>query len=649
VSTFLDYTILGLVVGCIYALSATGLVVTYTTSAVFNFAHGAIGMLAAFTYWQLRVAWGWPSLAALIVVVFVLAPLFGVVVERVLIRGVHGRSADVPLVVTLGLLIFLLGIAQDIWKPNKVFQVTPFFAGHQVRLASVNITYDELIVVGVAVAVAIALRLFFSRTRTGIAMRAVVDDRRLASMMGARPHRISQLSWALGAALAALAGVLLAPLVTLNHVVLTLIIINAFAAAMVGRLRSVTLTVVGALALGLFINYAVGYLPASSTLSRIQLVIPMIFLFIVLIALPQDRLRAGTVQGQRKPAAPPARRSVIAAAGFVVAAFVVSGLLSRENLGTASSGLALGIILLSLLLLTGYGGQISLCQLTFAGLGAWAMSQVGGSHGSLLGVVAALVLAAGCGVVVALPTYRLRGLYLALATLAFAQAMDFIFFNSDWYARSGTILVARVHIPGIPTSSDRAFFMLLAVVFAVAGMVVLSVRRGRWGRRLSALSDSPQASATLGMNINRTRLALFAGSAGLAGLGGALYGGQLHAASFANFQLLNSLVLLLLLLVGGRNTVMGAFLGAMFFALFPILQSHIPQLADIREPLTGLAAIGVARNANGVAGQLADAGARIRQLFVRRRPPTELSAVAGHDDRLGPFEEEERRHAVVAG
>jgi branched-chain amino acid transport system permease protein len=151
------------------------------------------------------------------------------------------------------------------------------------------------------------------------------------------------------------------------------------------------------------------------------------------------------------------------------------------------------------------------------------------------------------------------------------------------------------------------------------------------------------------MNINRTRLALFAGSAGLAGLGGALYGGQLHAASFANFQLLNSLVLLLLLLVGGRNTVMGAFLGAMFFALFPILQSHIPQLADIREPLTGLAAIGVARNANGVAGQLADAGTRIRQLFVGRRPPTELSALAGHDDRLGPFEEEERRHAVVAG
>jgi branched-chain amino acid transport system permease protein len=304
-ANFLTYTILGLVVGCIYALSATGLVVTYTTSGIFNFAHGAFGMIAAFCYWELTVHWHWPALPALLVVVLVGAPLFGGVVERVLVRPLEGASLDVNLVVTVGLFVFLIGLANVAWNPSKTTRTLPeLLIGHKVKIFLVYITFHELIVVITTVVVAVALRLFFARTRTGIAMRAVVDNRDLAEMTGARPARIGQLSWALGAALAALAGVLLAPLQQLNIAVLTLAIVAAFPAAVVGRLRSLIGTAAGGLGIGLAVTYAVGYLPVGGFLSKIQGAIPMVVLFVAVIVLRQERLAAA-----RRPSGKRERRA----------------------------------------------------------------------------------------------------------------------------------------------------------------------------------------------------------------------------------------------------------------------------------------------------------------------------------------------------
>ena len=621
-TTFLTYTVLGLVVGCIYALTASGLVVTYTTTGIFNFAYGAIGMVGAFTFWQLSVAWGLPSLLALLLVLLVLAPLFGILVERFIARRLHGASLEVNLAVTVGLLIFLLGLANIVWNPQKATRVLPpFFAGHSVKVFSLFVTYQEIIVVAAAALIGVSLRMFFAKTRTGIAMRAVVDDPELVAMAGARPERISQVSWALGTSLAALAGILLAPIQQLNIAILTLVIINAFAAAMVGRLRNLPLTIVGSLILGLAVNYATGYLPIGGYLSKIDSAIPMVMLFLVLIVLRQERLRTGSVSGLQAPRVPGLRRSVIAAGLFIVVAVIVSGALSIEDLATGGQGLVFGIILLSLVVLTGYGGQVSLCQMTFVGIGAYAMARVG-TGGSLLGVLAAVGLSAAFGAVIAIPTLRLRGLYLALGTLAFAAAMDTIFFGQLFGATGGALSVARVRIPGIPTSSNRAFFILIAVVFAVSSVGVLAIRRGRFGRRLAALNDSPAACGTLGVNVNWTKLVVFTCAAGLAGLGGVLYGGMQHLVTADDFQLFTSLTLILLLLIGGRNTVTGAFLGAMLFALFPILQQHVPQLSNLEYVLTGLGAISIGTNPNGIGGQIAEAGARLRHLLgARRRPP----------------------------
>jgi branched-chain amino acid transport system permease protein len=624
VTTFLALSLTGLVVGCIYALTACGLVVTYTTSGVFNFAHGAIGMVAAFSYWQLTEGWGLPVWLSLVLVLLVLAPLFGAAVERVLIRPLYGAPIGITLVVTLGLLVTLIGLANLAWDPQTTRVLPKFFAGSTVTIASLVVSYNELLVIVTAIAVALGLRAFFAGTRLGIAMRAVVDDRELAALAGTQPQRVAQLSWALGASLAALAGVLLAPLVTLDVINLTLLVINGYAAAMVGRLRNLPATVVGALVLGVLDSLMVGYAPGN-LVNYVKPALPMMLLFTAVLFLKQERLRAGSQAGLRMPRTASLRQSVVAGAVFVLLAWVVAGHLSEADLAVGGQGLVLAFIMLSLVLLSGYGGQVSLCQLTFVGLGAFAMGKAGGGA---VGLLAAVALPAAAGALVALTVVRLRGLYLALATLAFAQAMDVVFF-SHALGYGGSLEVKRPRLPFVDLRDDRSFFVALAVSFVLGAVAILSLRRRAFGRRLVALNDSPAACATMGVSTTATKLVVFTASSALAGLGGALFGGLHGAVSNNDFLLLNSCVLLLLATIGGLYTITGAFLAAMFYALFPVLQARVPELTQIQFLFTGLGALSLGYSRYGMGGQIADVGERLRRLQLPPRARREVAGVAG--------------------
>jgi branched-chain amino acid transport system permease protein len=600
-SSLLPYTIVGLVAGCIYAVTASGLVVTYTTTGIFNFAHGAIGMIAAFTYWQLTSAWHWPQALAVAAVLLVMAPVLGALIERVLMRSLRGSTLDASVTTTLGLLLFLIALASLLWNPAVGRAVPGFFVGNTVTIFGIVVTAHQLIVVGVAVAVAILLRIFLYRTRAGTALRAVVDDAGLAELTGASTGRFGQLGWMIGAMLAALAGVLLASLVTLDITNLTLLVINGYAAAMLGRLRSLPLTFVGGLLLGLIESYVVGYLPVGSLLTSVKPIVPMVFLFVVLVALPQRRLDT-TKSSLRTPRIPRLPEAAIAGGGVVLITYIVSRLLSDTNVQIASHGMALALVMLSVVLLTGYGGQVSLCQMTFAGVGAFAMGKVSGG-GSWLGILLAIAVSGAVGMIVALPALRLRGLYLALGTLAFADAMDFAFFqNTKAFGVSDSIDVNRVGLPGISLSGDRAYLVFLSVAFAVIGFGLVALRRSRFGRRLAALADSPPASATIGMNLTRTKLAVFAASAALAGLAGALYGGQQRIAGPSDFQLLLSLTILLLAVVWGIRTISGMLFAGLTAAIAPQVQAHVHALRDVLYLAVGLAAVGIGRHPNGVFG-----------------------------------------------
>ena len=608
--TFLTFTVLGVVIGCIYGLTASGLVVTYTTSGIFNFAHGAIGMFGAFTYWQLSVAWGWPRLLALAMILLVLAPLAGAAVERVLVRPLRGASVDLALVVTLGLLLFLLGVANLLWKPTTP-RVLPKFFGSiaPLRVGQLSISMNQILAVAVALGVAAGLRLLFNRTRIGVAMRGVVDDPDLAAMSGASPVRIQQLSWALGASLAALAGILLAPLEQLNILSLTLLVINGYAAALFGSLRSLPRTALGALLLGLLVSYGRGYVPAGGLLERLQPALPMLFLFGVLLFVAPARLTTTNGLGRRSPTVPGLPQSLVAAGGLVATAVVLVGVLPTAYVVIGSRGLILGLTLLSLVLLTGYSGQASLCHLTFVGLGAFVMGRW--AEGSVLGVVLAIGLAMVAGALVSAFTLRLRGLYLALSTFAFAKAMDDAFFIRQFGA-SGTLPVRRLELPLIDTSDERAYFLLCAVLFAGAGVALLAVRRSKYGRILTAVGDSPAACTTLGLSLPSVKLVTFSISAGLAGLSGALFGGLAGNVNPSDFAVLGSLSLLLALRIGGVNTVSGALVGALSVAAFPAIQAHVPANVQLSYLLTGLAAVSIGRDPDGFGGQLSHAGQRLR-------------------------------------
>src|SRR3954462_12213228 len=310
---FLSFTVVGLVAGCVYALIATGLVVTYNTTGIFNFAHGAIAMFGTYTFWQLTntdQGWGWPAPLALVVVLFVLAPAFGLVIERLLMRPLRGASVDLTLVVTLGLLLFLVGLAQVIWNPNQVRNLPSFFNGSGFRIGYVQVSWHEVVAILATVGIAVGLRLLFNNTRTGIAMRAVVDNPDLLAMAGGRPIRVQQLSWALSCSLAALAGILLAPIARLDILLLTLLVVDGYAAAIIGRLRNLPLAVAGAMAIGLGQNYLAGYLH-NGFLARIQFTIPMVVLFIMLILLPQDRLKTASFGGAIAPRVAGLRSSLV--------------------------------------------------------------------------------------------------------------------------------------------------------------------------------------------------------------------------------------------------------------------------------------------------------------------------------------------------
>ncbi|MGH9028651.1 MAG: branched-chain amino acid ABC transporter permease, partial [Acidimicrobiales bacterium] len=296
---FITLVIAGIVIGSIYAVSATGLVLTYNTTGIFNFAHGAVGMVLAYLFWQLWQGWNIPALLALALVLIVAAPLLGAVLERVVMRPLYGSSMNIRLAVTLGLLLVLQAAGGAIWSQSNSYTLPEFFNGSQVTVGGVNLSYEQLVTVGIAVVGAFVLRLFFKHTRTGVAMRAVVDDPGLAALSGAPSGRISAYAWMLGVMFAALAGILLAP-TTMDQLQLTELVIFGYAAAVVGRLRSLPLTFLGAMALGLAYSLATGYVPPNLVVDFTD-ALPMAMLFVVLLVIPEARLALARVVRVRPP------------------------------------------------------------------------------------------------------------------------------------------------------------------------------------------------------------------------------------------------------------------------------------------------------------------------------------------------------------
>jgi branched-chain amino acid transport system permease protein len=581
---FLTYTILGLVTGAVYGIAASGLVLTYTTSGIFNFAQGAMAMLAAFTYWQFRFGWNWPAPLALFAVLAVLAPLLGVVLYAGIMRGLRQTADVTKIVVTIGIMLGLIALAQWIWNPGVPRTDQLFFGpAAKFKFLGVYVTDHEAIALGCGVLIAVGIRLLFTSTRTGVAMRAVVDNPALLQLNGGRPERLAAFSWALGAVLAALAGILITPISggTLDVHVLTLLVLDSIAAAMFGRLRSIWLTFAGALVLGLAATYVLGYFPESwSWASNFRIALPMIVLFVVLIVLPQDRLRGATILRTRERFTVPTLRSAVTwGCILLLVVLALEPIMDSNDMGALTLGITYGIIALSLTLLTGYAGEINLAPVSFGAIATIIVFHLGLSGTGLAqritpwGLLLGMAVTAVVGGLIALPALRLRGLYLALATLAFGVFVSDmiiadiaphvlpIFHLHYSIFPNGTLQIPPLKLGPIDLSSAKTFLTTSTCIFILIGIGLIALRRSNYGRRLTAMKDSPAAAATLGQNLIKLKLSVFMISAAIAGLGGVLLSAATGSVSDTTFIIFISLALVMLTVVGGIGSVAGALMG----------------------------------------------------------------------------------------
>ena len=612
--------IIGISLGSIYAVSASGLVVTYTTTGIFNFAHGAVGCFLAFCYWELRVNRDWPAPLAFTMVLLVIAPLIGLVLDRLIMRRLVNAMLVVQLMATVGLMLVFMGISATMWRPDRGRSMPAFFEGSRgFELTGITVTWHRLITTIVAIAIAVFLRLLLHGTRLGIAMRAVVDNRNLAALNGARPGMVSTFSWMLGCSLAGLAGILVAPEIGMVVETLTLVIVIAFAAAAFGQLRSLPLVFAGAMVIGIGKSFMDSYLAFDQNWGFASQGLAPVVLFFAVLLLPAARLSTGRLKLTRRTERLTTPREA-ALGAFVILALIVAwangwimwfwgttfGERSDVWLNQGTRFMTLGVIMLSLVPLTGWAGQVSFANFAIAGFGAVMYSKIGGPEGNIGGLLVAGALSAVLGVLIALPALRLQGLYLALLTMAFAEAADKLFFRHPDAINpvSSGRIYDDIDLFGITIGPNdkKAFLIFMGVVFAGLFYALEMLRRTSWARRWIAMSDSPAASATVGVNITATKMVVWALSGFIAGVAGGLLGLYRGSLTVDSFPLFAGLPLVLILAAQGVRFPVAAFMGVLGLMSFPALYEVTGKpswLSSIELIGPGLAAIGMAFRPEG--------------------------------------------------
>jgi branched-chain amino acid transport system permease protein len=543
----------GLSIGAIAALGGTGLVVAYRATGVFNFAFAGIATVCAFIMFEFTTNDGVPVWLSLLIVVLVIGPVIGALMEIIVFRSLERRSAGTAekLVANLGVLILLLGIGGVIYGETTYLPKNVFSAGRAFQFSSGNSAVPvSWTVVGNLAAVLVTaggLVLAFRFTRLGRQVRAVVDRRGLAELYVVNANRISMISWAIGAAFAALAGVLDAPVVGLQNGGLALQVLQIIGVAVVARLRNIGTAVAAGLGVGVVSSLGLALVTPHywswlswipSVNQDIDVQVPVLTTVVFLLVYRSlDEAGSGGIGGvvtatfgrigRRSPAS---TLQGVLAVGLV--AIVVPALLSGGDLVTAQKVVGYSVAFLAIVAITGYSGHLSLATAAFAGLGAYVTVRL---HNGLLPlpystsiphvpVVLAMVigglLVIPIGVLVGYPALRRRGLILGLITLAFAQIVDaFIIENPSWTSGRNT---ARPNLFGWSLAGDRAYLYFELVVLGLVLLLVRNLRSGALGRVLGAMRDSERGAVSVGISLRKYKLLIFGASAFIAAIGGSL-------------------------------------------------------------------------------------------------------------------------------
>ncbi|MGW2984604.1 ABC transporter permease subunit [Streptomyces goshikiensis] len=616
----------GLVSGALYALLATGLVLSYSASGLFNFAHGATAYLCALVFYEVRSGLGWPAVPAALLVVLVLAPGLGWALDRLMFRRLARVGESAQIVATIGLLVALpaaglwaVELLADAGAPVKPAEnqfglpgVGPSPARSWQLTEGVGIDSDQLITWVATALVAVALWVLLRHTRLGLRLRAAVDNRSLTELRGISADRLSSVAWMIASGLAGLAGVLATPLLGLSAHDFTLFLFVSATAAVIGRFASVPLAFAGGLGLGVLQNLVAGYASFAERITGFRTAVPFLILFGGLLVLTRRARTAGTAAADAPPVdhlagASWARRWgvwAVLAGALCVAFYTVttpfwSGLLAQ--------GLAIGLVFMSFTVVTGLGAMVSLAQATFV-TGAALVAGLLMSRGwpFVAALAAGTCAAAVLGALVALPALRLGGRSLALATLALAFLADQVLFQLRWL-RNGDAgwPVPRPVVGPVDLSDDRALGVALVLLVAMVAAGLSVLRGSPAGRAMLAVRSAPAAAMASGVSVLRTKLLLFTLSAGLAGFGGVMYASYNTRVTATDFTAMTGLVWLAVVVAAGVRRPQYAVVAGLVFAVAPrLMADYVTASAHLPVILFGLAGLALANDPDGYCAAL---------------------------------------------
>lgn len=617
----LQYVIAGLVLGGIYAIAASGLVVTYRSAGILNFAFGALAYAIARFYYYLNTQQQWPIVPAAVLAILVAGPALGIGFYLALFRRLRLARPLTKVVATVGLSVAIPPATTLLFGDETILSA-PGLASQPVKVYTflgVPVTMDQIIVYCCVAMIVVVGALVLRYTDVGLRVRAMVDSPAMTSLSRTNPESVSMGVWAVSTALAGLAGILAAPIIGLEQGDFTLLMVAAFAAVIAARLRSLPVAVGVGLLMGIGGALVQYYLPTDSPLAAdVVPAIPFIVSAIALIYFtirgwgvdeaegvggaldraitPQGDAPIGTSWSQ--PASALGWRSAMLGFAFLCTLPLI---LTGFWVGLIGEGVSLGIIFLSFTLVTGEGGMIWLCQATFAGIGGLAAAQLAVNRGwpVMLAVLAGGLVALPFGVIIGVLTIRLGNLYVALVTLTVGVLFDNIIFSQQTFTQYG--IGVNVQLPGFATS-PQAFAYLAFGVFVVLALLVVNLRRSTTGLALNAARWSTPALKTMGISVLQMKLLVAGFAAFVAGIGGAMYALSVGVALPSNYSTLGGLVWLAVLVTLGIRSNMAALIAGLSFTLLAgIVLVYLPTaFVQVTPILFGLGAIQVAKFPNGV-------------------------------------------------
>ncbi|WSQ14156.1 branched-chain amino acid ABC transporter permease/ATP-binding protein [Streptomyces sp. NBC_01231] len=653
----LRFALLGLGLGALYALTAHGIVLVYRGSGVLNFAHGAIGMAGAYVQWELASQHDvpyWPATACGVLA----SAALGVLTHLLVLRPLRRASSLARLVGTLAVFIVLTAIA--VKRYGDSLQLVPGkLPTKLLTVAGATVSEDRVWLLAIALAITALLHLLYKRTLFGLGTTAVAENEGAAAALGWSPDLIATGNWALGSALAGLTGILIVPVIGLSVTGLTTLLLSALAAALVGRFSSFPVTLAGGLVIGVVQSELTRF---GTDVTGLASSVPFLFIALVLVA----RGRALPLRGMfldRLPGLGTGRVRPVPLALTVVVGLVLVSLSTPLWADAITTTLVLSLIILSIIVVTGYAGQVSLAAYALAGTGAFIAGHTTADWGwpFELALLAGVLGTVPIGLLFALPAVRTRGVNLAIITLGLGTTLEaMVFQNTDLSTTTGSdgIAVGKQTLFGISVSGvdhPQRYASVVLVLFVAAVLVVANVRRSRTGRRLVAVRANERAAAALGIDVRAAKLYAFGLSAAIAALAGVLTGFRSTSVVFSDFASFNSITALGLAVIGGVGFLVGPLFGATFAAgtvgarfgdlVLPGLSEWMPLIGGVILVLT------LVGNQDGIAKELGGRAADIRHRVASKRgaPARKAEEAAAAVRKAVPeaMPEEEREAAGV--